>query len=72
MAACPTCDTEIDVDEFDVDVGDELSCPECGSTLRVTDVSPVALAPASEDDDENDDDEGEGKGLDEDGQDDDD
>jgi hypothetical protein len=29
MATCPECDAEIEVDEFDVDKGDQLSCPEC-------------------------------------------
>ena len=35
MATCPECDAEIEVDEFDVDKGDQLSCPECGSSLEV-------------------------------------
>src|SRR5439155_14012477 len=39
MATCPECDAEIEVDEFDVDKGDQLSCPECGSNLEVTAVS---------------------------------
>ena len=54
MATCPECDAEIEVDEFDVDKGDELSCPECGSNLEVTGLSPLELelAPDEEDDDE--------------------
>jgi len=52
MASCPTCDTEIDVDEFDVDRGDELSCPECGSNLKVAAVSPVELQAFSEGDED--------------------
>lgn len=52
MASCPACDTEIDVDEFDVDRGDELSCPECGSNLKVAAVSPVELEGASEGDED--------------------
>ena len=39
MANCPECDAEIEVDEFDVDKGDQLSCPECGSSLEVTGIS---------------------------------
>ncbi len=54
MATCPDCDAEIDVDEFDVDRGDELSCPECGSNLVVMAVSPVELEPASDDDEDDD------------------
>jgi len=57
MATCSECDTEIDVDEFDVDRGDQLSCPECGSNLQVGRVSPVELEPASEDDEDEDEDE---------------
>ena len=34
MATCPECDAEIEVDEFDVDKGDQLSCPDCGSNLE--------------------------------------
>ena len=41
MATCPECDAEIEVDEFDVDKGDQLSCPECGSNLEGTGLSPI-------------------------------
>ena len=52
MATCPECDAEIEVDEFDVDKGDQLSCPECGSNLEVVGLSPLELdvAPQQEDD----------------------
>ena len=43
MATCPECDAEIEVDEFDVDKGDQLSCPECGSNLEVIGLSPIEL-----------------------------
>ncbi len=55
MAACPACDVEIDVDEFDVEQGDELSCPECGANLVVAAVLPVALMLAGEDEEDEDD-----------------
>jgi alpha-aminoadipate carrier protein LysW len=50
-AICPECDSPIDVDEYDVDVGDELTCSECGSLLRVSSDSPLELEIADEDDD---------------------
>jgi alpha-aminoadipate carrier protein LysW len=56
MATCPECDAEIEVDEFDVDKGDQLSCPECGSNLEVTGLSPIELDLAPEDEDDEDDD----------------
>lgn len=55
MPICPECDAEIEVDEFDVDKGDELSCPECGSNLEITGLSPLELELADEDEDEDDD-----------------
>jgi alpha-aminoadipate carrier protein LysW len=56
-AICPECDSAIDVDEFDVDIGDELTCAECGSLLRVASDSPLEFELADEDDDLEDDDE---------------
>ena len=56
-AICPECDSPIDVDEYDVDIGDELTCSECGSLLRVSSDSPVEFEVADEDDDLEDDEE---------------
>ena len=60
-AICPECDSAIDVDEFDVDIGDELTCAECGSLLRVASDSPLEFEIADEEDDIDDDDEEEEK-----------
>jgi alpha-aminoadipate carrier protein LysW len=54
-AICPECDSPIDVDEYDVDIGDELTCSECGSLLRVSNDSPLELESADEDDVDEDD-----------------
>ena len=59
-AICPECDSAIDIEAADVDVGDELTCSECGSLLRVANDSPVELEVADElDEDEEDDDDDE-------------
>ena len=50
-AICPECDSPIDVDESDVDVGDELTCSECGSLLRVSSDAPLEFEIADDDDD---------------------
>jgi alpha-aminoadipate carrier protein LysW len=50
-AICPECDSPIDVDEYDVDIGDELTCSECGSLLRVSSDAPLEFELADEDDD---------------------
>jgi alpha-aminoadipate/glutamate carrier protein LysW len=57
MAAnCPECDAEIEVDEMDVEVGDELSCSECGALIRVASDAPLELELADDDDEDVDDD----------------
>jgi lysine biosynthesis protein LysW len=54
-ATCPECDADVELDELDADVGDEVSCPECGQNLVVSGTDPIELDFA--DDDEEDDDE---------------
>ena len=72
-AICPECDSPIDVDEFDVDIGDELTCSECGSFLRVASDSPLEFELADEDelDEEEDEEEKDGEAEDADDEDDD-
>jgi alpha-aminoadipate carrier protein LysW len=66
MATCPVCEaTDLEVDEYEVDEGDIINCPDCGASLQVTGVSPLELE-ASGDEDEDDDDEDEDKDDDED------
>lgn len=57
MVNCPECDSVLDVEEEDLDEGDQLTCEECGSTLTVTSTSPLEIESADEDDEEEDDDE---------------
>lgn len=53
-AYCPECDQELDIDAADAEIGDELSCTECGSLLRVSNDSPLELEFADDDDDDDD------------------
>ncbi|MGE0361625.1 MAG: hypothetical protein AB7H93_22090 [Vicinamibacterales bacterium] len=59
-AYCPECDAEIDIDSADAEIGDELSCSECGSLLRVANDAPLELEFADDDDDVDDDDDDDG------------
>lgn len=52
MSTCVACEAEMDVDEFDVDRGDRLSCPECGANLEVVGVSPVELELSSDEEED--------------------
>ncbi|MFN7984443.1 MAG: MJ0042-type zinc finger domain-containing protein [Vicinamibacterales bacterium] len=55
MATCPECDAEVEVDEDDLDLGDEVSCPECGQTLVISNTDPLELDFAPDDDEDEDD-----------------
>jgi alpha-aminoadipate carrier protein LysW len=52
MPVCPECEAEIEIDEYDVDKGEIISCPECGVELEVTGLGPIQLEPAPQEGDE--------------------
>ena len=64
MVYCPECETDLDIDEDEVDEGAVVSCPECGTDFEVVTVSPIELnivgeVEIDEDDDDEDADEDE-------------
>jgi alpha-aminoadipate/glutamate carrier protein LysW len=50
MGVCPECQSEVEIDEFDVDKGEIISCPECGVELAVVGLAPLELETAPEED----------------------
>jgi alpha-aminoadipate carrier protein LysW len=48
MIYCPECETNLDIDEEEVDEGEVGSCPECGSDFEIITVSPIELKPVEE------------------------
>ncbi|MEY2393757.1 MAG: alpha-aminoadipate/glutamate carrier protein LysW [Acidobacteriaceae bacterium] len=57
MIYCPECETSLDVEEDEIDEGEVLSCPECGTDFEVVTVSPVELKAVEEEEYEDDDEE---------------
>ncbi len=43
MVLCPECETNLDIDEDEVDEGEIVSCPECGSDFEVVTTNPLEL-----------------------------
>jgi alpha-aminoadipate/glutamate carrier protein LysW len=43
MLNCPECETDLDVEEDEIDEGEIVSCPECGTDFEVITVNPVEL-----------------------------
>ena len=67
MATCPSCDADLDFDEFEVDEDEIISCGECNASLRVASTSPLELEVLDDEDDDDDDDEDEDDADDEEG-----
>jgi alpha-aminoadipate carrier protein LysW len=57
MVYCPECETDLDIDEEEVDEGAVVSCPECGTDFEVITVNPVELKIVGEDEVEEEDEE---------------
>ena len=48
MVLCPECETDLDVDEDEVDEGEVISCPECGTDFEVVTTNPLELKAVEE------------------------
>ena len=48
MVLCPECDTKLDLDEDDVEEGELISCPECGTDFEIITISPLELKAVEE------------------------
>jgi alpha-aminoadipate carrier protein LysW len=57
MLLCPECETDLDVEEEEVDEGEVISCPECGTDFEVVTTSPLELKAVEEGYEEEDEDE---------------
>jgi lysine biosynthesis protein LysW len=55
MVNCPACDSEIDIEEVELDEGDTLTCEDCGANLAVASVNPVELESLDEEEEDEDD-----------------
>jgi alpha-aminoadipate carrier protein LysW len=56
MVLCPECESDLDIEEDEIDEGEVVSCAECGTDFEVITVNPLELrAVADEDEEENED-----------------
>jgi alpha-aminoadipate/glutamate carrier protein LysW len=49
MVLCPECESDLDVEEEELDEGEILSCTECGSDFEVVSVGPLELTKVGDD-----------------------
>jgi len=59
MVICPECESDLDIEEDEVDEGEIVSCPECGTDWEVVAVEPLELTRVEEEEDEDEDEESE-------------
>lgn len=57
MVYCPECESDLDIEEDEVDEGEVVSCPECGTDFEVITINPIELKAVGEEDEEEDEDE---------------
>ena len=43
MVYCPECESDLDIEEDEVDEGEVVSCPECGTDFEIVTVNPLEL-----------------------------
>ena len=59
MVLCPECESDLDIEEDEVDEGEIVSCPECGADFEVVTTNPLELKRVSEDEEDEEDEESE-------------
>ena len=40
---CPECESDLDLDGYDLDEGESISCPHCSVPLLVTSLDPLSV-----------------------------
>lgn len=49
MSRCPECESELELDGYDIEPGEMINCPQCSIELRVKSLDPLLLALTEED-----------------------
>ncbi len=48
MSRCPECESDLELDGYDLDLGETLHCPECSTELKVTSLDPITVVETEE------------------------
>ena len=44
MTRCPECESDLELDDYELDAGETINCPECSVELKVITADPIAVA----------------------------
>jgi alpha-aminoadipate carrier protein LysW len=50
MVFCPECESDLDIDEEEVEEGEVVSCAECGTDFEIVTTNPIELKTVDDDD----------------------
>ncbi len=56
MILCPECESSIDIDQEEMDEGEIVSCPECGTDFEVVTTEPFELVRVKDEEEDEDED----------------
>jgi alpha-aminoadipate carrier protein LysW len=48
MTRCPECESDLELDGYELDVGETIHCPECSIELKVISSEPISVGLAEE------------------------
>lgn len=48
MSRCPECESDLELEGYDIDAGETIHCPECSIELKVTSLDPISVTLAEE------------------------
>lgn len=48
MTHCPECESDLELDDYELDVGETINCPECSVELRILTADPATVGLADE------------------------
>ncbi len=58
MQICPECESDLDIEEDDLEEGDVIECPECGSEFEIVSTGPLEMTKVDGEDEDDEDDDG--------------
>ena len=49
MTRCPECESDLELEGYDLDLGETTNCPECSVELKVVSLDPIGVRLVGED-----------------------
>jgi alpha-aminoadipate carrier protein LysW len=43
MTKCPECESDLELDNYELDTGEMINCPECSVELKIVSTDPITV-----------------------------